>query len=418
MRRTGPSPPRRLAAPGARLNLWLIALGLAFSLIDMARVYYIQLGRDLPRPWWIAFVSSAPFWAPLGLALLLFVKLARRFPLERGRWGRSLAVHLVVALLFAVVHPVVSGLLADVIGFYTAPEVLPPRFRDGSLLDFMEVMTVVHLRKFFGWHPHLLLLSYAATVAAASAGRYLEGERAAAAHAARLEASLAQARLEALRMQLNPHFLFNALNAASVLALKGESEKVVAMLARLSELLRLVLDSSAQVVRLVDEVAVLDRYLEVERVRFEDRLTVAVEVEPAVLDAEVPSLVLQPLAENAIRHGISRRPGPGRLEVRARAAGGRLEIELSDSGPGFSAAGGGLSRGVGLANTRERLAQLYGAEAALELGDAPDGGGVVRLLLPLRAFAGGEPRPDGPGAEGAGRGGPREEALDAEQVRS
>ncbi|HYG62905.1 MAG TPA: histidine kinase [Thermoanaerobaculia bacterium] len=380
-----PSAPSHVAPPLAarpawavpRVWPWLIGSFVVIGLVEVVRGYTLAYLGGEPQTWWHVFVSTFPFWGCLGFLLAPLVPVIHRFPLELRRWRRSLAIHLAIGLPFGVLCAVVAPLIADLLhrGYLQPP--------------------IRYFLRLFHWTAVPGFYSYAALVAILSAldshRRYVEEERAAARLAVRaseLEASLAQSRLETLRMQLNPHFLFNTLNATSVLALKGERDKVAAMLTRLSDLLRAVLESSAQVVPLADELALLERYLEIERVRFGDRLTVVVEADPAVLEAEVPGLVLQPLAENAVRHGISRQPGPGRLEVRAKAGGGRMVIEVRDSGPGFGGAEGG-ARGLGLANTRERLAQLYGGAAVLELLDAPGGGGLVRLELPLRAYVAG-----------------------------
>jgi sensor histidine kinase YesM len=189
-------------------------------------------------------------------------------------------------------------------------------------------------------------------------------------------------------MQLNPHFLFNTLNAISVLALKGDRQNVVRMLARLSDLLRLALENAEQVVPLSEELVFLQPYVEIEQVRFRDRLQVVQDIDPDTLDAEVPSLFLQPIVENAVRHGIAQRPGPGLIEIRARRAGDTLALEVLDTGPGFGD-GPDLARGgVGLANARARLEQLYGRAQRLELLTAPSGGAMVRVVLPFRPYQG------------------------------
>jgi sensor histidine kinase YesM len=158
----------------------------------------------------------------------------------------------------------------------------------------------------------------------------------------------------------------------------------VRTLTLLSDLLRVSLESSSQVVPLRDEIALLERYLEIERTRFGDRLAVDFALDPCVLDAEVPTLILQPVVENAIRHGTSRSAMPGRVEIAASARDGRLRLSVRDTGPGLSAeakADGG--NGIGLANTRARLEQLYGGDHLLELADAPGGGALVVIELPL-----------------------------------
>jgi sensor histidine kinase YesM len=203
----------------------------------------------------------------------------------------------------------------------------------------------------------------------------------------RLETSLTRAHLESLRMQLNPHFLFNTLNTVSVLAMKGERQRVVRMLTMLSDLLRLALDQAEPQVPLREELEFLDRYLEIEQVRFGERLILRRDIDPAALDAEVPSLLLQPLVENAIRHGIARRPGAGRIDLTVRRTAGRLVITVADTGRGFTAEALRGQHGIGLANTRARLEQLYGDRQSLVLENAEEGGGIVRITLPFAQAA-------------------------------
>ncbi len=237
---------------------------------------------------------------------------------------------------------------------------------------------------FFNMYLILDLLTYAGIVGAFYAvefyGRYRQGEVV----SAQLEARMHEARLAMLRMELQPHFLFNALNAISGLVRRGENEAAVTMLARLGELLRRSLDGhTTQEARLGEELNLLEQYLAIERVRFGDRLDVAVEVESSLFDALVPSLVLQPIVENALRHGLSHSPGPGTVRVSAERSEGSLVLWVRDSGPGFAPGEGHSHQGVGLSNTRARLAQLYGPAARLDTGTAPGGGGAVRITLPL-----------------------------------
>jgi hypothetical protein len=200
--------------------------------------------------------------------------------------------------------------------------------------------------------------------------------------ASQLEARLAQAQLEVLKMQLQPHFLFNTLHAISALMYR-DVESADRMITRLSDFLRLAIESSGvQEVPLKREMEFLDKYLEIEQVRFGERLDVRRWIDAAALDLLVPNLVLQPLVENAVRHGIAPRAEGGRIEVIARVEAGLLTVEVLDDGPGPS---GEISEGVGLSNTRARLEQLYGAAARLELGAGPHGGFLARLTIPALA---------------------------------
>jgi two-component sensor histidine kinase len=200
-----------------------------------------------------------------------------------------------------------------------------------------------------------------------------------------LESRLNQARLQALRMQINPHFLFNTLNSIS--SLVYDQPKVAdEMIGSLSDLLRVTLNTShRQEVALREELEFLDQYLFIEQTRFGDRLTVTKEIDPTVLDAAVPNLILQPLVENAFKHGIEARLGPGAITVSAKRDGERLRLEVSDSGRGSPAGSPPrLIEGVGLSNTRARLRGLYGDRATVVFGPRPEGGFQVVMQLPLR----------------------------------
>ncbi len=215
--------------------------------------------------------------------------------------------------------------------------------------------------------------------------RAQEQERA----AAQLQARLSRAQLDALRSQLQPHFLFNALNGAAAL-MHTDVAAADRMLTELSDLLRLTLRHSAtDEIPLAEELALLDRYLSIMRARFLDRLTIRSDVAPPLLDALVPQFLLQPLVENALEHGIARRPGPGMLEIRAEREDGRVRITVADDGPGVAAgASAPNGSGIGLANTRARLAQLYGDEQSLVLESAsPTGGARATVTLPYRRAA-------------------------------
>ncbi len=208
--------------------------------------------------------------------------------------------------------------------------------------------------------------------------------------ASRLEGQLAQANLQMLKMQLHPHFLFNTLNAISSL-MHRDVEAADRMIVRLSDLLRMALEKDDRhQVRLESELEFLHRYLAIEQIRFRDRLKVDIDVEPVCLSAQVPRLILQPLVENAIRHGIAMRSAAGRLAIRARRRGARLDLSVADDGPGLPP-NRPLRPGVGLANTQARLAQLYGGDGSLELVDGEGGGFEVVVEIPFEE----QPRPYG-----------------------
>jgi two-component system LytT family sensor kinase len=224
------------------------------------------------------------------------------------------------------------------------------------------------------------LLYYFAIVAAGFARDAFLRAQQQQAHAARLQTQLAEARLDALRMQVNPHFLFNTLHAISALVERNPAG-VRKMIARLSELLRHTTDSHAtQEVPLRDELDLLRRYLEIMEIRFQGRLTIDQRIDPAATDALVPNLILQPIVENALEHGVSRARGEGRVEIAAERRGDELVLTVRDNGPGLDESTGS---GVGLTNTRTRLAELYGERAKLDLAPAAGGEGTIaRITLP------------------------------------
>jgi two-component system, LytTR family, sensor kinase len=217
----------------------------------------------------------------------------------------------------------------------------------------------------------------------------LEAERE---RALRAEALAHEARLRALRSQLEPHFLFNTLNAVSTLVVEGKNPAAVRMLARLGDFLRLTLDAvDRPEIQVAEELEFVRRYLEIEQVRFGDRLRATVTADADAMSALVPALVLQPLVENAVKHGVLPREEGGALEVRVEVADGMLRLSVADDGPGLTGEEAPAS-GVGLANTSARLAELYGERARLSLGRSPEGGLLATIELPVR---------HAPAAEGA-----------------
>jgi len=207
--------------------------------------------------------------------------------------------------------------------------------------------------------------------------------------ASALATELVRTRLEVLRMQLNPHFLFNTLHTITAL-IHERPEDADRIVARLSELLRVSLEQTDTLeVPLRQELSFLDRYLEIEQTRFQERLAVERQIESGLDNVLVPSLILQPLVENAIRHGVEPREDAGRVKIAARRLDGMLELKVSDNGPGLPEAEPAPRReGVGLSNTRSRLSHLYGANHRFELTPASGGGLEARLLIPCRTEAG------------------------------
>jgi two-component system LytT family sensor kinase len=298
--------------------------------------------------------------------------LTRRFPLERPRWLRRIAVLLLIGVVIAIGVDLIMD-FARVEMFASIPT---RRLRVFAPLEAILRFRFVNE-----------LLVYLAVLAAGYARNYylrdLSRQRQAVvleAQAAELEAQLADARLDALRMQLNPHFLFNTLHAVSALVERDPSG-VRRMIARLSELLRHTIDDrGAHEVPLRDELDFLRRYIEIMEIRFQGRLTVAVTAGDEAMEALLPNLILQPIVENALEHGASRAAGLGEVAIAASREGDYLVVTVRDNGPGLGT--GKPQQGVGLRNTEARLEQLYGEEASIALASPPSGGAVVTLRLP------------------------------------
>lgn len=346
-------------------------VGLFFTAVGVANAAQIYLAASLggePIGWTLALVQALPFWWVKAALVPLVILAARRLPpLGPGWWWRAPA-HLVFSLAFAATPLLVGGTL--IVALY--PQYGP---LGGALHELFSSFFVA------GVSIYWLLL--AAVHALEYYERYREHELQAARLAkqsSQLEASLATARLAALRMQVNPHFLYNTLNSVSVLAMRGDGRRVVRMLDELAGMLRLTLERTDRVVSLDEELELIDRYLRIEQVRFEDRLRVRRSISPAARRAQVPSLLLQPLLENALKHGVGATPGPVEVEIEARVEDGRTKIRVRDSGPGFDGSAEGGS-GVGLKNTRLRLQAIYGEDASLALS-SPGRGAEVRIDLP------------------------------------
>jgi two-component system, LytTR family, sensor kinase len=365
---------RGLLKVGAYLLAWT-AVGLFYFTQDISR----RLLWNDPTPWWhpmISWLTGMYVLAALAPAIFWF---GRRFPFERRKWLRPALIHLLLSVVFSVLHLAVESAILSPLGLFP------------GIMDQGFVATYVFLL-ILGFHGNVL--AYWTILGVQYAfhyyRQYQERKRQALQlelQASDLKARLVQAQLSALKGQLQPHFLFNTLNAIMVLVRQGKGRQAEEMLARLSDLLRSVLDDvEAQEVPLRRELESLQLYLSIEQVRFQDRMRVEIDVDPAALDAAVPHLGLQPIVENAVRHGIGRRSAAGRIEITAKRVDGALEIQVRDDGPGLPPEGPGS--GIGLANTRARLQQLYGDTAKLTLENGAEGGAVATLTLPYRAEAG------------------------------
>jgi sensor histidine kinase YesM len=345
-------------APWVRWSFGLAGwtlIGIAFA----SQTYIGSSYAQRPLTWAQAVTVGLAAWYVRAALSPIVRAFTRRFPVSRGLIARRLLLHVTVGLVWSAVATVAIHWVLNAL-------VAMPR-RALSLVEF-----------------HASLLTYAALAGLTQGIDYYRRSRDREIAASRLEAQLATARLDLLRMQLKPHFLFNALHDISEL-IHEDVERAERMVDDLCELLRLSLRYAGEPeVPLSEEVGFLRRYLDLEQMRFQDRLETRVDVDPEALDARVPYLILQPLVENAVRHGVAPRLERGRIEVRGRADGEALVLEVYDDG---AAVGPQVERereGIALRNTRERLRESYGAAHRFEMTDLAGGGLCVRLELPLR----------------------------------
>jgi hypothetical protein len=342
--------------------LFWTGIGLSFA----SQFYISSAQAGLGVTWKQAVSYSLGDWYVFALLSIPVMRLARWFPFEAGRWRKSLAVHLACSAAFSLAYIVVRAWIGQ--------------WQSAS--DFADAFKPLLVKT---WHFNLLV--YWVIIAVSQASEYYRKFRERELSALELEKRLAQAKLQALQMQLNPHFLFNSLHSVSAL-MHRDVEAADRMITQLGDLLRAALaNSGTQEVPLRQELDFLQRYLEIEQTRFGDRLAVTMKIAPETLDARVPNLILQPLVENAIRHGIEPHAKPGRIELRAHRQDGLLALEVCDSGAGLRG-GAPATEGVGLSNTRARLRELYGAAHQFELQDGSDGGLRVRLSIPFRRESG------------------------------
>jgi signal transduction histidine kinase len=350
-----------------------VLVGLAESVNDIVLRY---IGGS-PKSLSFVLIEQMPWWLLWTVFMPAVMWLARTYRFDDARWRRSAVAHAGLGLTIAILHGTLFGVFFQtVIGNNAAFHTIGASIQWFLLRYlFMDVMTYCAAVGIYYSFEYFSSFRHTALAGARSEAR-----------ATRLELHLAQARLHALRMELNPHFLFNALNAVGGLVRRREHDKAIEILSRLGDLLRTTLDGDMpSEVPLADELGLLHRFLDIEQVRFGDRLRIVWEVDQDTRAALVPPLILQPLVENALRHGISQRAGAALLRISARRDGSQLELVVRDTGSGLSSAGGRTVReGIGLSNTRARLEQLYGRSAiSVELADVADGGARARLLLPF-----------------------------------
>jgi len=353
-------------------RFWIVlAIWSVYGVFNTIVVHYRSELQGKPMDWYLCALYEFPYvwiWAaitPLVLAL------SRRFPLGIDHSRRNVFVHLFGAFLAAVLTKSIWDFTALP---FIAPSLVPTNFRsfqksiiqamDFGVLHYLIVIICHHAVEFYR--------------------KYEDGRL----RASQLEAKLATAQLHALKMQLHPHFLFNTLHSISELV-HDNPARAESMIVKLSDFLRLTLEHvGIPEVPVAEEVDFLRRYLEIEQMRFEDRLSVEWDVDPAVEGVRVPNLILQPLVENALKHGLSRNSEHGILRISCKQEEGRLAMKVYDNGPGPKRATANLlepvREGVGLNNTRSRLERLYGGDHHIAFRQVPEGGFEVTIRIPMR----------------------------------
>lgn len=351
-------------------KLWALSLAAAslLGLTAAAIAYTSRLFSGYPFSVGRALLSTLPDWYFWAIIAPPVVALGRRFPIQGSRWIAHGALHFLAGTLVAMVQ----------VAFYAWFERLFVQYPEFPGYLPYYAYTV-------GMWFHYQFIVYWVIVLASHAFDYYRRYRERETRAAQLETELVRAQLQALRSRIQPHFLFNTLNTVAMLIRERKIDAATDTVARLGGILRKTLDGTGgQEVPLSEEIALVRDYLAIEQERFGDRLQPRFQVSPAAESALVPSMLLQPIVENAVRHGISLRPEAGRIEVEATVSGGRLRVRVHDDGPGLNGGSGRSGLHVGLSTTRRRLEHLYGDDQSLSLVDAPEGGAAVTVDLPLR----------------------------------
>jgi two-component system, LytTR family, sensor kinase len=361
--------------PATGLAIWKV-LVIAFGgfVILFSAISFFVVVVVLKQPFHaktVLLLNATQFYLWLAFAPVVFV-FARRHAITRGRWRGPVFFHVCASLPCAFLAATLAMTIFWFLDFPDSKQLFPT-FTRALVSTGNSFATGV--------------LIYWALVLAAHGLNYYRSYQIEELRTHQLRAQLSQAQLQALRMQLQPHFLFNTLHSINDLVLE-DPEAATKMITRLGDFLRMTLEgSAAPTIPLQQELEFLNHYLEIEKLRFHQRLLVEIKIAPDVLSAQVPNFILQPLVENALRHGVPTRLGPSRLKVTARRSGQRLELSVQDDGPGFADAGIQRKNGLGLSNTSERLKYLYGEEQSLAVNGNGSSGAAVTLTIPFTTSA-------------------------------
>ena len=338
-----------------------------------AAFYFISTFTDKPAGFGLLLALNLTYWYSWAVLTPGILCLTRNCPFERATWQMAIPVHMAGVVVATLLH-VAMAVASRMATYWVVGESLESWLMEAQRMFFLN----------FDWE----MMTYWTIVGVGHALRYHYQVRAKELSAAQMETRLVEAQLHTLQRQMQPHFLFNTLNTIAAL-MHRDVDAADAMIARLSDLLRMSLQRvGVQEVELKEELDFLSKYLEIEQTRFRDRLTVVFDIPADTLDALVPNLLLQPLVENAVKHGIGPRPTPGQIVIRSRRVGAMLELDVQDNGVGLSAARlTDFNRGVGLSNTRSRLDHLYGSLHRFEFRQPAEGGLLVHIAIPMAELA-------------------------------
>lgn len=349
---------------------WIVGIWAAYALCDACQTVLSMHADGKHQPWLPVFATDFVSWLPWVLATPLVIAMARRYPLSRGVSARSIGAHLTV---FAVVSAITESWSAGL-------QMLFNPWGDAHRPTFVATWTMMCLYQcvtFLTAYALIVAVTYVMDAKAGMARQMTE--------AARLNGELSKAQLAALRRQIDPHFMYNTLNSIAGLVREHLNDAAVSMIVGLSEFLRRSSeDSHRPQVALQEEVEYLQRYLDIQKVRFGERLQVSVDIPSDLLRAQVPTLLLQPLVENAIKHGIAKRVAGGAVRVAGACHDSRLCLSVYNDGPNLPTDWEAAQSGVGIRNLRTRLQILHGSDSELQLTRANSAGVEVLVTLPFK----------------------------------
>ncbi len=359
--------------------IWIVSIWLGFGLVDAAQTVFVMRGEGMHHAWGRLFWTCVAGWIPWALATPLGLWLGRRFPPVKLRPVRTWVVHLVACAGVGLIFSAFMAWMDIAFNPYARhspagsfTRVWADKF-DSGILTFLVLYGAIVTVSYVLDSRERLALQQTET--------------------ARLNEMLSKAQLDALRRQIEPHFLFNTLNAVAGLVREGRNDAAVGMIVGLSDFLRRVLqDSTQQQVPLGEEMEFAQKYLDIQKVRFAERLQLSVEVPRELYRAQVPSLILQPMVENAVKHGIAKRAQGGAIRIAASHRNGVLTLSVCNDGPSLPVGWEMARSGIGMSNVRTRLQSLYGDAFELNIRNQDTGGVEVSVSMP---FAVAMPRREG-----------------------